>query len=176
MGLQVIYYKVTSREHNIRFPRKQYEVTDMRNTLGLRKNLLFAAATIILVLITAFCIAGTVMSKGDMNTAELESYYRQVEKELLGQTREQLEELGFKNSGVTLTKVVDKEGNREYTFKIHHRKIETMSAEERLVLAETLAAGYAAGTSGTAENEVIGKLAGETFANCSFTHEFPAYE
>ena len=50
----------------------------MRNTLELRKNVLFVATTIILVLITAFCIAGTVMSKGDMTERELESYYQQV--------------------------------------------------------------------------------------------------
>ena len=135
----------------------------MRNTLDLRKNLLFAAATIILVLITAFCIAGTVMSKGDMNNAELESYYRQVEKELVGQTRELLDDLGFKNSGVTLTRVVDGEGNRDYTFKIHHGKIDAMSEGEQAKLANTLAEGYMI-------------LKGEGFTNCSFTHEFPTYE
>ena len=31
-----------------------------------------------------------------------------------------LEERGFRNSGVTLTRVVDSEGNRSYTFPIHH--------------------------------------------------------
>ena len=151
--------------------RKQYEVTSMRNTLELRKNLLFAAATIILILITAFSIAGTVMSKGDMTDRELESYYHQVEKELLGRTREQLEELGFRNSGVTLTRVVDAEGNRDYTFTIHHRKIDAMSAEEQVELAEMLAAGCAVGN-----DTAAGKLSGTAFANCSFFHEFLAYE
>ena len=140
----------------------------MRNTLELRKNLLFTAATIILVLITAFCIAGTVMSKGDMTDRELERYYHQVEKELLGQTREQLEEMGFKNSGVTLTRVVDAEGNRDYTFTIHHRKIDAMSAKERVELAESLASNF--------EETAYGLLVDETFSNCSFFHEFLAYE
>ena len=143
----------------------------MRNTLELRKNVLFVATTIILVLITAFCIAGTVMSKGDMTERELESYYQQVEKELLGRTRDQLEELGFKNSGVTLTRVVDAEGNRDYTFTIHHRKIDAMSAEERVELAEMLAAGCAVGN-----DTAAGKSSGAAFANCSFFHEFLAYE
>ena len=111
------------------------------------------------------------MSKGDMNNAELESYYRQVEKELLGQTREQLEALGFKNSGVTLTRVVDAEGNREYTFKIHHRKIDVMNEWEQENLAKKLTEGYM-----IQNGEVIDILAAEAFANCSFINEFPTYE
>ena len=143
----------------------------MRNEISFRKNLLFVAATIILVLITAFCIAGTVMSKGDMTDRELEGYYRQVEKELLGQTREQLEEMGYKNSGITLTRVVDAEGNREYTFTIHHRRIDALSDVERGELAQKLAAGCEAERSVEA-----GKLSGDAFTKCSFYHEFLAYE
>ena len=108
------------------------------------------------------------MSKGDMTDRELEGYYRQVEKELLGQTREQLEVLGYKNSGVTLTRVVDAQGNRDYTFTIHHRKIDAMSPKERIELTEKLTSNLEAAGSK--------QLYGEALAECSFFHEFLTYE
>ena len=96
----------------------------MRRTVNFRGTFLFAAATILLIAISAFCITGTVISQSNKNGEEMEYYYRMQEKEMLEQTKEQLAQLGYANSGVTLTKVVDVDGSREYTFTIHHRKID----------------------------------------------------
>lgn len=114
----------------------------------------FAAATLALVAVILFSVAGTVLSQSDIGAQELENYYRAQEKELLEETREYLAASGFQDSGVTLTKVVDAEGKREYTFTIHHRKIDKMSGEERRKLVEALS-----------------ELA-SIDENCTFSHEF----
>lgn len=108
----------------------------MRKRAG---NLGFVAVTIILVLLTALCFAGTVASRTMLDSAELEGYYRQQEDQLVSRVRSFLEEQGFAYSGVMLTRVVEPDGSREYTLTVHHGEIDRMSASERDALAEKLA-------------------------------------
>lgn len=100
-------------------------------------NVGFVTVTMILVLITAYCCVGTVLSRTDLSTRELESYYYQKEQELVRETREFLNEEGFVNSGVMLTRVVDTDGSRQYTLTVHHGSIDKMDEEDRqMLLAE----------------------------------------
>lgn len=101
-------------------------------------SLRFWAVTIILVIVTAFCCVGTVMSRADFSRAELESYYHEWEKQLTEDIREYLEKQGYENSGVMLTRVVDGEDVRQYTFRIHHRQIMELDETEREDLKEKL--------------------------------------
>lgn len=133
----------------------------MRRTVDLKGTIVFWAVTVLLVAISAFCITGTVMSQSNIGGKEMENYYREQEEKLLSRTKELLEDLGYPNSGVTLTRVVDEEGKREYTFTIHHRKIDRMDEEERNALAIQLAYD----TSDISLTE-----------NCSFYHEFLMYD
>lgn len=130
----------------------------MRRIHDLKSTIIFLATTILLVAISAFCITGTVISQTNIGEQEMENFYREQEKELLCQTKQQLNDLGYANSGVTLTRVVDENGNREYTFTIHHRKIDKMSMDERMDLAAELASDIA------------------LTENCSFYHEFLMYD
>lgn len=108
----------------------------MRKRAG---NLGFVAVTIILVLLTALCFAGTAASRASSDSAELEGYYRQQEDRLVSRARRLLEEQGFAYSGVMLTCVVEPDGSREYTLTVHHGEIDRMPAPERDALAEKLA-------------------------------------
>lgn len=108
----------------------------MRKRAG---SLGFVAVTIILVLLTALCFAGTVESRTTLDGAESEGYYRQQEERLVSRARSFLEEQGFAYSGVMLTRVVEPDGSREYTLTVHHGEIDRMSAPERDALAERLA-------------------------------------
>lgn len=121
---------------------------------GVNSTIAFVAATICLVVVIAFCVAGTVVSQTSIEGQALENYYREQEKQLLAETKEYLTELGFRNSGVTLTRVVDEEGAREYTFTIHHGKIDCMEENER--------------------QELVGKLSKIAVleGDCEFHHEF----
>ncbi len=118
----------------------------------------FLVATICLVAVIAFCITGTVVSQSNVNVQELENYYREQERQLLAETKGYLTELGYRNSGVTLTRVVDEDGAREYTFTIHHGKIDRMEEAERKELAGELSK--------------IAVMEGD----CKFYHEFLMYD
>ena len=99
------------------------------------KNLKWILTTIVLILVTAFSIAGTVISKNDFKADELEQYYLQKEKQLTEDVRDFLNQKGYRNSGVTVTRVVESNGNREYTVTVHHGDIDRMTEGERTVLA-----------------------------------------
>ncbi|MCI9144344.1 MAG: hypothetical protein HFH87_17285 [Lachnospiraceae bacterium] len=98
----------------------------------------FPATVLFLTLITVFCSAGTAMSRSDLSIQELEGYYHEKEQELVDEAKELLEAKGFANSGVMLTRVVDREGRREYTITVHHGKITRLCEEEQTVLMSEL--------------------------------------
>lgn len=114
----------------------------------------FMAVTIFLVIVTAFLTVMTLRSRCASDGGESESYYETKEKEMVRRTSAFLQQSGYQNSGVALTRIVDKEGNRQYTMTIHHGKIDKMDEEERENLRR--------------------KLSGLTFSseNCSFSHTF----
>lgn len=103
-----------------------------RGTIG------FMAVTLCLVLFTAFCVVMTVKSQSNVEEVAVENYYREKEQEVLADTRAYLNREGFTNSGVTLTRVVDAEGNREYIITVHHRKISNLQEDDRETLRMAL--------------------------------------
>lgn len=119
-----------------------------------RSTVAFITMTIGLVLIIVLCVTGTVLSQEEIGSQEMESYYRVQEKLLLNRTREYLTDKGYRNSGVTLTRVVDEEGNRNYTYTIHHGSIDKLEEADRELLIQELA-----------ELSVLGE-------NCSFDYRF----
>ncbi len=124
------------------------------------KNTTFAIITAILVCIIAFCIAGTVKGQESGTNAEMEAYYRELEGQLLEDMKAYLSQEGFYNSGVTLNRIVDAEGNREYTFTIHHSRIDKMSDADRHNLAFELS------------TRKVSALSTDVFANCTFHYDF----
>lgn len=91
----------------------------------------FAAAVLVLTGILFFCCAGTVMSRASLGVQEVEGYYREKEKGLVEAARDFLDGEGFVHSGVTLTRVVDASGVREYTLTVHHGRIDRMDEAGR---------------------------------------------
>ena len=118
------------------------------------RNILFYGATAVLIMIITLCCSITVMSKNDITAKEKQAYYLEKEREVVKETRAFLNEKGFRNSGVSMTRVVNESGVRDYTITIHHEKIDKLDGGERELLKAEL-----------------GKL---TFADadCTFCHEF----
>ena len=151
MGLEKSYDKITKENND------KQSVNNGERSLSMRKvreNVLFGFATVCLILAAAFLAVGTVKSQSSLQMRELEQYYLERERELLKATRAYLEEEGYENSGVTLTRVVEENGTRSYTVTIHHAKIDWMDSGAREELKKALS-----------------RL---TFSdgNCSFSHEF----
>ncbi|MCD7836280.1 MAG: hypothetical protein LUG83_06485 [Lachnospiraceae bacterium] len=120
----------------------------------IKKNLLFCLSAFLLASVIALCITGTVIGQSRINDEEMETFYQMKEDEMVCEVRRYLNENGFRNSGVALTRVTDAEGNREYTLTVHHDRIDVMSDEER--------------------NDLKNRLSAFDFLTeeCSFRHEF----
>ena len=105
-------------------------------------NIAFYSTTVVLILIIVLCIGVTVKSENRHEAQRMEN--RMQEQRLMSDMRQYLEENGYRNSGVTLTYVVE-DGSCDYTFTIHHKKINGMSATEREALSAELAQACNAG-------------------------------
>ena len=99
-------------------------------------NVAFYVVTFSLILIIVLCAGGTVRSESRDEAQRIEN--RVQEQQLLTDVRQYLKNNGYTNSGVTLTYVTDADGSPEYTFTIHHKRINDMSEEERAALSEEL--------------------------------------
>ena len=122
-----------------------------------QSNITFVFVTVLFVMISACCIGQTVSGKEDGEAKEQEAFYREQENKLLADTRAFLNQEGYYNSGVTLTRVVDSDGSREYTITIHHSRIDRMDDFEKQELKNAL-------------EELVFVSKG-----CSFCHTFLAY-
>lgn len=108
-------------------------------------NVAFYVVTVVLILIIVLCMGGTARSESRDEAQRVEN--RVQEQQLLKDVRQYLKNNGYTNSGVTLTYVTDADGDPEYTFTIHHKRINDMSEEEREAFsAELMQACNASGS------------------------------
>lgn len=102
-------------------------------------KLFFCGGTVLLILVAALTFTLTACGRSGEEGGRTESYYREREQELESAVRCYLNESGYTDSGVALTRVVDGDGNRAYTLTVHHRRIDKMEAADRAALAGELA-------------------------------------
>lgn len=92
--------------------------------------------TIVLVLLAALCMAGTAFGKDQETDRERQQYYLETERDYRKEICGFLEEKGYRNSGVTVNRIWDENGELSYQVTIHHGKIEKLDAEEKQALLE----------------------------------------
>jgi len=98
----------------------------------------FLLITALLIFVAVSCTTGTVMGMEKDAARVDEKYYKQMEKEYVMQVRSYLQEEGYENSGLTLTKVLFEDGSREYTLNVHHKRINKISETEQNALRNKL--------------------------------------
>lgn len=95
--------------------------------------------TILFITITVFCTTQTVFSReADSVSAYSEQYFDALEKEYVKTIRGILEDNGYANSGVTMTDIIEDNGEREYTVAIHHKRLDRLSECEKTELLSQL--------------------------------------
>ncbi len=104
-----------------------------------RKEAVFVMVTVFLVLVLWLFISETVMSQTEGNITVDEKAYVELEKDYVVAVRGYLEERGYRNSGVALTRVVDESGERSYEMVLHHKNIYKLSCEEQEIMLEEIA-------------------------------------
>ncbi|NLL78907.1 MAG: hypothetical protein GX234_03775 [Clostridiales bacterium] len=97
------------------------------------KKRLYSITFLALTAIILFCTTQTVLSQSreKQETAIEQQYYEKWEKDYLAQLRSGLEENGYANAGITMTRVSDPENGRSYEVAVHHKRLENLEAGER---------------------------------------------
>lgn len=109
----------------------------------------------------AMTVVHNLGADGTSHATGLEGYYRNLETAVVEDARECLNEMGYLNSGVMLTRVIQADGSREYTLTIHHYVIDRMSDTEREALHNEFCSAL--------ENEISEFTMSD---NCSFQQKF----
>lgn len=104
----------------------------------MKKNGRFFVTTIVLVIVIVFCVAGTVKGKNNAEERVEKHYLASVEKEYRQEVKEILQKEGYKQSGITMTRVIQENGNIDYTVKIHHKKLGKLSKLQKEELQKEL--------------------------------------
>ena len=82
----------------------------------------------------------TVNGQGEHDIAMEREYYEELENVYTLRLKSMLDQKGYINAGITMTKIYEADGGREYTVQIHHKKIDRLSHGEKLLLQTELAA------------------------------------
>lgn len=124
----------------------------MRNMRDMRNRLL--TLLFLLISVLGFFTVKTIELRAQSRQQAERKLYHEMEAEYLKETKEILSEAGYKNSGVNMTKIIDEEGRRTYTVRIHNRRIDALKDAEK--------------------EELMNELRSVCFADgqCEFKHEF----
>ena len=106
-------------------------------------NVAFYSTTAVLILIIVLCIGATVKSESRDETQRMEN--RIQEQQLMSDMKQYL----------TLTYALEEDGSPDYTFTIHHKKINSMSETERGALSAELARACNAGSNYSVSYEYL---------------------
>lgn len=84
-----------------------------------------------LVILTAILFFGNSANGQDDIRESKTDYYREMESRYMEVLRSELGRKGMGSAGVTLTSVIDINGDRSYNVVLHHEKISKMDEEEK---------------------------------------------
>ena len=92
----------------------------------------------LLVLFIFSMMTITVNATDDKRLQHVDSYYEEIEDDYIKLLRDELTNKGYRNAGITMTKIFYENGEREYTVKLHHKRMDNLSKTEREELLEHL--------------------------------------
>lgn len=103
-----------------------------------KKQISFLAVTVMLILVTVFCMKETVKSRREEDRCMQNKYYAALEKKYVNALRDELCRQGYANSGITVRWIAEEDNTRRYTVMIHHNRINALDESGQEVLLKTL--------------------------------------
>lgn len=103
-----------------------------------RKQIRLLAVTVLLILVTAFCMKETVKSQRNEDRGVQNKYYATLEKEYINALRNELCRQGYMNSGITVRWTAEEDDTRCYIVMIHHNRINDLNESGQMALLRTL--------------------------------------
>ena len=104
------------------------------------KRYRFYMFMVMLVFVLFSMVTMKVKGQGEVDFAADRELYEELEDHYTEQLRELLAEKGYRNAGITMTKIYQPDGSREYTVQIHHKRISKLNEGEKILLLNELAA------------------------------------
>lgn len=104
------------------------------------KRYRFYMLTVMLVFVLFSLVTMRVKGQGELDFAADRELYEQLEDTYTERLKDMLENKGYRNAGITMTKIYQSDGRREYTVQIHHKRINQLSDGEKILLLNELAA------------------------------------
>lgn len=101
-----------------------------------RYGFYIVAAALVLFIFSMMTM--TVNATEDKKLQHQNAYYEEMEDAYLDSLKGALTGKGYRNAGITMTKIFYENGEREYTVKIHHKRMEELSPKEQEGLLEEL--------------------------------------
>lgn len=101
-----------------------------------RYGFYIVAAALVLFIFSMMTM--TVNATEDKKLQHQNTYYEEMEDAYVTSLKSELTAKGYRNAGITMTKIFYENGVREYTVKIHHKRMENLSTKEQEVLLEEL--------------------------------------
>ena len=98
----------------------------------------FYIMTIGLLIFVFMMMTMTVNAMEDKRLQHRDEYYEEMEDCYVKALREKLSTDGYRNAGITMTKVFFEDGAREYTVKLHHKRMERLTIQEQQELLAEL--------------------------------------
>ncbi|MCM1161626.1 MAG: hypothetical protein NC412_10415 [Roseburia sp.] len=101
-----------------------------------KKDFIFMTVVLFLVAVSSF--AGTAYSQSADTYGLKDCCLKEQEQECLLRIKTVLKEYHCEESGVTMTKTIDRKGNRQYRIVIHHKKLKEMDSAKKEKLKKDL--------------------------------------
>lgn len=86
----------------------------------------FYFITIGLIILIFGVMTMTVNATEDERLQHQNAYYEEMEDTYVEKLKCALTDNGYRNAGITMTKVFYENGKREYTVKLHHKRLERL--------------------------------------------------
>lgn len=104
------------------------------------KRYRFCFISLAVVIILFSIVTMRVNGQGEHDIAIEREFYEEIEDAYVLRLRDMLGSKGYNNAGITMTKIYQSDGSREYTVQIHHKRIDRLSEGEKHLLLNELAA------------------------------------
>lgn len=109
-------------------------MTYRRNT----KSIVLIVVALAVAVVTFITTSITVISCKKGAASDNAAYYHQLEQAYVKEARKVMNEQGYFDAGITMTRRMNEAGDRIYTVKVHHNRLNNASFEKTNELMELL--------------------------------------
>ena len=114
--------------------REEEDMTYRRNT----KSIVLIVVALVIAVVTFITTSITVTSCKKGAASDNAAYYHQLEQAYVKEARKVMNEQGYFDAGITMTRRMNEAGERIYTVKVHHNRLNSAASEKTNELMELL--------------------------------------